>query len=188
MEILNPFETDGNWYKGITHLHTTNSDGSLTPEEICKIYKEAGYNFISITDHGKITKVKTVFSDFLLIPGAELNIGSSHVVGINIKESFDVANLTIQEIIDGIHNQGALPIIAHPYWSALTSKNLLSLQNYIGIEVYNTTCHSLRGKGYSSVHWDEILQEEKHGGLQQMMHITLSTVIEKTIYLEVSLW
>jgi len=157
MEILNPFENNGNWYKGNTHLHTTNSDGTLTPEEICEIYKNAGYNFISITDHGKITSGQK-FSDFLLIPGVELNKGNFHVVGINIKENFSVEKLSFQEIITGIKNQDALPVIAHPYWSGFTSQDLLSLNDYVGIEVYNTTCHSLRGKGYSSVHWDEILQ------------------------------
>jgi len=159
MDIFNLFEMEGNWYKGNMHLHTTNSDGTLTPEEICEIYKNAGYDFIFITDHGKITTPKNPPDDLLIIPGAELNSGRYHIVGLNLKEIFNVEDLSPQEIINKIYDQNALPIMAHPYWSAVTSSDLLSLKNYVGIEVYNSTCEKAKGKGYSSVHWDEILQE-----------------------------
>jgi len=42
-----------------------------------------------------------------------------------------------------------------------SSSNLLKLKNYIGIEIYNNTCEKAKGKGYSSVQWDEILQKGK---------------------------
>ena len=161
MEFINPFETEGIWYKGNTHLHTTNSDGALTPEEICKIYKEAGYDFISITDHRKITTPQNSPDDLLIISGAELDSERYHIVALNLKEIFDGEGLSPQEIINKIYDQNALAIVGHPYWSALTSKDLFPLKNYIGIEVYNSTCEKAKGKGYSSVHWDEILQEGK---------------------------
>ncbi|WP_297130699.1 hypothetical protein [uncultured Eubacterium sp.] len=30
------------WYKGDTHLHTTNSDGNMTPEKLIDASREAG--------------------------------------------------------------------------------------------------------------------------------------------------
>lgn len=39
------------WYKGNLHTHTTNSDGRLAPEVVINLYKEAGYDFLALTDH-----------------------------------------------------------------------------------------------------------------------------------------
>ena len=158
MEFTNPFEVEGQWYKGNLHLHTTNSDGDLSPEEIAEIYKDNGYDFIFITDHNYLTKIERKYEDFLVIPGVEFSKDNYHLLGLNIKESFNVENMSAQNIIDRINNQGGIAILCHPYWSALTYMELLSLKNYSGIEIYNNTCEKAKGKGYSSVHWDEVLQ------------------------------
>lgn len=39
------------WYKGQTHTHTLWSDGDAPPDYVTHLYKERGYNFISITEH-----------------------------------------------------------------------------------------------------------------------------------------
>lgn len=39
------------WYKGNLHMHTFWSDGKAFPEEAIEMYKKAGYNFISLSDH-----------------------------------------------------------------------------------------------------------------------------------------
>ncbi len=41
----------GNFYKANLHCHSTVSDGSLSPEELKKIYMEKGYSIIAYTDH-----------------------------------------------------------------------------------------------------------------------------------------
>ena len=46
-----PFDKPGTFWKGNLHTHSTNSDGTRTPEEICAIYREAGYDFLALTDH-----------------------------------------------------------------------------------------------------------------------------------------
>ncbi len=38
-------------YKGNLHTHTTCSDGVRSPEEAIAAYREAGYDFLAITDH-----------------------------------------------------------------------------------------------------------------------------------------
>ncbi len=38
-------------YKGGLHCHTTRSDGRGTPEEVIRLHKEHGYDFLAITDH-----------------------------------------------------------------------------------------------------------------------------------------
>jgi hypothetical protein len=54
----NPFEAEGRWFKGNVHTHTTNSDGHMTKEQIVLRYREAGYDFLSITDHGVLTDTR----------------------------------------------------------------------------------------------------------------------------------
>ena len=57
IEFPNPFKAPGRWFKGNLHTHTTNSDGLLTPSQIAFLYKANGYDFLSITDHGKLTNI-----------------------------------------------------------------------------------------------------------------------------------
>ena len=46
-----PFDKPGSFRKGNIHTHSTASDGELTPDEVCRRYREAGYDFLAITDH-----------------------------------------------------------------------------------------------------------------------------------------
>ena len=86
MKIL---ENRGNWYKGNMHMHTTISDGVLEPVEAIGIYRDAGYDFIAITDH---RKVGHLWQDdrFLILPGVEWDTGDAvnapvyHILGIGM--------------------------------------------------------------------------------------------------------
>ena len=42
------------WYRGMIHMHTLWSDGRALPEQAVAAYKDAGYDFISITDHNRL--------------------------------------------------------------------------------------------------------------------------------------
>ena len=73
----NPFEAEGSWFKGNVHTHTTNSDGHMTPEQIVLRYREAGYDFLSITDHGVLMDTRELSRpDLLMIPGEEICAGA----------------------------------------------------------------------------------------------------------------
>ena len=113
----NPFEAEGRWFKGNLHTHTLNSDGQLSVEQQVTRYKEAGYDFLSITDHGILTDTKK-FSTFrfLLIPGEEICVGFSeagrfiHIVGINVRGEIPVDDFDRegdpQKVIDLIRELG----------------------------------------------------------------------------------
>jgi len=45
---------DVKWWKGVTHVHSTWSDGTSYPEMVADWYKSHGYNFIVVTDHNSI--------------------------------------------------------------------------------------------------------------------------------------
>ena len=51
------FIADNKMLKGGLHCHTTRSDGDCTPEEIMKLHKEHGYDFLALRTTGStITK------------------------------------------------------------------------------------------------------------------------------------
>ena len=92
MRIL---ENRGNWYKGNLHMHTTMSDGVLDPVEAINVYREAGYDFIAITDHRKVGHLWQDNS-FLILPGVEWDTGDAvnmpvyHILGIGMdRETVD---------------------------------------------------------------------------------------------------
>ncbi|RJS92615.1 hypothetical protein CW705_02625 [Candidatus Bathyarchaeota archaeon] len=173
----NPFNMQGSWFKGNLHTHTTNSDGLLTPSQIAFLYKANGYDFLSITDHGKLTNINELsesLENLIILPGEEIAVGNLHLAAFNIKEEIRTES-NPQKIIDEVSRQGGEVIIAHPYWSALTLKDLLEMNGYLGIEIYNATCDVSVAKGYSTVYWDNMLYrgiytygfavDDAHGGL-----------------------
>jgi predicted metal-dependent phosphoesterase TrpH len=73
------------------HIHTTASDGRLTPEEVVQRAAERGMKFISITDHDTVAGIErgmsaaASFTSLRLIPGMEINTdtptGEVHILG-----------------------------------------------------------------------------------------------------------
>jgi len=65
----------GRFYKANLHCHSTLSDGSLTPEELKKAYKENGYDILAITDHEyMVDHTDMTEPDFLMLNGYELYV------------------------------------------------------------------------------------------------------------------
>ena len=162
----NPFVLPGRWYKGNLHAHTTNSDGRLSPEEVIALYRGAGYDFLSITDHEGVTwPAASRGPGFLLLPGVELNGGRSeigerfHVLGFGLERVGTLppeSERTTQQAIDWIIAHGGAAVLAHPHWSGHTCADLLRWAGHLGVEVFNTTCEVGIGKGISTVQWDDL--------------------------------
>jgi len=165
MQLPNPFATPGRWLKGNTHTHTTNSDSALAPDKTCAAYEAARYDFLFITDHGKVTDAAPLSTERLAVfPGEELDVGKSdlgntfHIVALGLKQALPCGtNVDVQQSLNAAQAQGALTIIAHPYWSQLTVRDMLGLSGPVGFEVYNTSCEYSISKGISIVWWDEML-------------------------------
>jgi len=168
MEYSDPFNSEGRWLKGNLHTHSTNSDGVHTPQEVVNNYRSKGYDFLSITDHGRLTDPSTLNTrGITLIPGEEISLGKSeagttfHIVAIGICESLPFRDFDTksnpQAAIDTIKKNGGLAILAHPYWSGLTSNDMLRPIGYDGVEIYNSNCEIYNGAGDSRPHVDSAL-------------------------------
>ena len=77
------------------HVHTTFSDGRLSPEEIVAAAKKAGLTYIAISDHDTIDGIRHLYEEGLypckgvkIIPGIEFsahNVGHEvNIIGYNI--------------------------------------------------------------------------------------------------------
>lgn len=166
MRIL---ENRGHWYKGNLHMHTTMSDGVLSPEEAVVRYRRAGYDFVALTDH-RMENPYWQEEDFLVLTGAEYDTGDPassmpvyHIVGIGMRDapeiryrdSYDTRHPwpPAQEIINAIRAAGGLAILAHPTWSVMTPEEMLGLHGFAAAEIYNT---------YSGLPWNPARADASH--------------------------
>ena len=46
-----PFSSPGRFWRGNLHTHSTLSDGGLAPERVIEAYKDAGYDFLQLSEH-----------------------------------------------------------------------------------------------------------------------------------------
>lgn len=179
MKDYNQFKNDGHWYKGNMHLHSTNSDGVLSPKEVAKLYKERGWNFLIFTDHRFYThNVELNDDNFLIIPGVELDTTNPspyrvyHILGIGKEEcgngNFELGQRfetpqwedmkTPQMLIDKLVDNNNLAIFCHPIWSRLELSDFIDLKNYFALEIYNYGCEVESHTGQSVNYWDSLLR------------------------------
>lgn len=212
------FSRKGSWFKGNLHTHTNLFDGYASPEEVIRLYRDGGYDFLAVTDHNMYRAYPQHTSEeFLMIYGTELTPGikidwedeaflkvvdnikgsalstkiitaedpyeeentpvempdlvrnnkSPHVIAISRQPSCEPwdaeeSRLTdIQSMIQYAQEKNCMAIVAHPAWSKLDTEDLLKLENYTAIEVYNHVCENLLTQGEASVYWDCMMNHGK---------------------------
>lgn len=151
------FSNPGRFYRGNIHTHSTRSDGVRAPEEVCRTYREAGYDFLCLSDHFlerfgfpvvDTTPYRT--ADFTTIFGAEIHAPENshgeiwHLLACGLPLDFarlgdgeDAVSLARRAV-----EAGAFLGIAHPQWSQLTIEDGRQMAGIAhAVEVYNTGCH-----------------------------------------------
>lgn len=147
-----PFAKPGRFFKGNLHSHSTASDGRYTPEEVCRRYQEAGYDFLALTDHFlehyhyPMTDTRAFRTErFSTLIGAELHAGQTeageiwHILAVGLALDFQpgTADETGPELAQRALAAGAFVAAAHPSWYSLSETDILSLGNIHAIEIYN---------------------------------------------------
>ena len=81
------------------HIHTTSSDGFLTPDEVVDLDKKNGCHEIAITDHDYIEDLSHLENKYniKIIPGIEFNtsVSNLHLLGYDISD-IDLVNRKLQ--------------------------------------------------------------------------------------------
>ena len=168
MSIVNPFEQDGRWYKANLHTHTTTSDGEVSVAERVQQYREQGYQILAITDHDQTNDVEGLSTEELLVvsgmethPLCPDHYDRYHLVCLNVPHGFEIPDeADINARVALVKQAGGEAVLSHPYWSGLDINHLIAVRGHIAIEVFNATCTKF-GKGFSSVHWDNLLNLEQ---------------------------
>ncbi len=79
----------GNFYKANLHVHTTVSDGEMTPLEIKKIYMEKGYSIVAFTDHEiMVPHPELTDENFLAITSTEISINDRTDCDFNFARTY----------------------------------------------------------------------------------------------------
>ncbi len=148
----NPFSLPGRFWKGNLHTHTTRSDGAFSPEEVCRRYRENGYDFLAITDHFlpryefPITDTQPFrANDFTTILGAELHTDLTemgeiwHILAVGLPLDFaqPAAEESAASLAARARAVGAYVAVAHPHWYGLTERDVDALGMVDAIEIYN---------------------------------------------------
>lgn len=85
------------------HIHSTYSDGNLTPEEIIEIAIERKIHYISITDHDTLSSqyvVRNTYRDINIISGIEFSSQYDNGIELHILGYFiDIENPQLNNII-----------------------------------------------------------------------------------------
>lgn len=137
------------WYKGDTHMHTTNSwDGRWTKGQLVEKCKNKGLNFMIITDHNFNSVEKSYYDgDMLVIQGQELTDELGHVNVWGKKVPSDPPHKLqsaddYKKIIDDCKKAGAVVSANHPFCSKCPFRLKLEDYPFDCIEVWNTIQHS----------------------------------------------
>ncbi|MCR4402522.1 MAG: CehA/McbA family metallohydrolase [Firmicutes bacterium] len=117
--------SDGLWLRGELHAHTNHSDGALTPAGLVEAAREAGLDFIAITDHNTVSGLAELGSASdsaakpIVIPGMELTTFYGHAVALGVCEFIPWHDASKG---DGLNRQarevrrlGGLFSVAHPF-------------------------------------------------------------------------
>lgn len=171
---LDAFQRSGRFFRGNLHTHSNISDGALAPEAVCAHYREAGYDFIALTDHfikrygypvADTRRFRT--NRFTTIPGAELHAPANsqgevwHILSVGLPEDFAPTGEeeTGVDLARRAADAGAFVAIAHPQWSSLTVEDGRALPMAHAVEIYNHGCALECARGDGAVLLDTLLNE-----------------------------
>jgi len=119
------------------HIHSYKSyDGRMTGEEIVRRCKAQGLQGAAICDHDILWQEGCPEEDFLLIPGCEFSTQYGHLLGLFLREPIEERDFF--KVLDAIHAQGGLAVLAHPFQHNTDEKRLEPILPLLdGVEVWN---------------------------------------------------
>ena len=158
------------WFKGNLHTHTNNSDGDSPPGAVVCWYRDAGYDFLALTDHDMVTlpdDYRILAGAMELIHGEEITAGDIHMNALGIRRDITpvqmpTERMTLHRNAANVREQGGVPAINHPNFGwAVRQTDVEPLSNIGVFEVYNAGPEKNNGgrPGHGSTEqlWDGLL-------------------------------
>jgi len=135
---------NGGWYRGDCHVHTRRSHaGELTPARVAEAAREAGLDFIAITEHNAADAYDSWGSDVLVIPGQEVVTGTGHWVAVGLAPGqvvdwrYGVRDGLIERAVESVRRAGGLCIAAHPHAPYPSGVLMYPFRHFDAVEVWN---------------------------------------------------
>lgn len=122
------------------HVHSTASDGVLSPREVLEEAKRKGLDGIAITDHDTMEgyrEAKNIAGkqDFILIGGIEVSTDRGHVLVLGIER--EPHSMKFEEIVEFAQDNDGLTVGAHPFGRLKASIDSKFLRKLDAVEVLN---------------------------------------------------
>ena len=124
------------------HIHSTASDGRLTPEEVVRLASKKGLSVIAITDHDSVDGIAAALvaaesvPSLRVIPGVEINTdipnGEVHIVGYFI----DYENEELKRTLETLR-----------HYREIRARKMIAKLRKLGIEVEWQRVQELAGGG-----------------------------------------
>jgi hypothetical protein len=179
------------WFKGNLHTHTNNSDGDSPPDVVVSWYRDAGYDFLALTDHDMVTLPddhRRAAGTMELIHGEEVTAGDIHMNALGIRRAVEpvmrpTEHLTLEANAGNIRAAGAVPSINHPNFRwAVRQTDIQPLGDVALFEIYNAgpeANNALGRPGHLSTEelWDGLLSLGK-----QMIAIAVDDAHDYTVW------
>lgn len=178
MAMTDAFSTPGRFWRGNIHTHSTRSDGKLDPADVCARYREAGYDFICLSDHFLpqygfpiVDTAPYRKPDFTTIFGAEIHAPATshgeawHILAAGLPLDFAPTreDETGAALAARAKAAGAFVGIAHPQWSGLTAADGLAMASHAhAVEIYNHGCELECRRGDGTYLLDQLLSDGSH--------------------------
>ncbi|MGA9521218.1 MAG: PHP domain-containing protein [Myxococcaceae bacterium] len=123
--------------RGAYHLHTTASDGRATPEEIARHARDAGLQFVIITDHNQQAPPAPAWVDgVLVIHGTEVSTRFGHVVALGLPRPLTDGERD-QDPVGAITRLGGYAFLAHPEQKKNPWRDWGNAHQMTGLELYS---------------------------------------------------
>lgn len=109
------------WCKGDLHLHSHHSDGVYSISEVAAHVKEAGLEFMALTDHNTFSQNDSypTVEDLVIIPAVELTTNRGHSNFYGVKKPFSDFRCQTVEDVQRVMREGeangALISVNHPH-------------------------------------------------------------------------
>jgi hypothetical protein len=146
--IADPYAAPGTYRKAQLHCHTTRSDGGEDPRRLLERYRAAGYSFVVITDHNRVTVCDDLNDGaFLALPGVETTVSrpfrplGPHMGRLGAPGSLGPRGA--QACIDATLAAGGVVSLHHPSWNGnfgtgrWSLEEMLTLRGYHLVEISN---------------------------------------------------
>ena len=113
--------------EGDFHVHTTWSDGMLTPTAIVRQASRRGLDVVAVTEHngvtaGKIARAVGRLGDGpIVLAGEEITSANFHLIAVGLEHTVDPGGGSVAAVA-AVHAQGGVIFAAHPvefFWPSL---------------------------------------------------------------------